>query len=179
MAFSIVKLSRDHSVRGLSLGDQQYTPLKIFLEKHAKSYEDSSLSRTYVACEDGDTKIRGYISIICGEIELHMDHEGEEVHFPYTHYPAIKISRLAVDRRLRELDIGRSLVNVAIGTATEIVCPSVGCRFVVVDAKKPSVDFYSKCGFTMIDTPENRAKTEPVMFMDLLKAVQAGDQPSA
>jgi hypothetical protein len=53
------------------------------------------------------------------------------------------------------------------------LCPAVGCRFVIVDSKKSSVGFYEKQGFTLIDTKENRGRSEPVMFIDLHKAAKA------
>jgi hypothetical protein len=39
----------------------------------------------------------------------------------------------------------------------------------MVDSKKPSVDFYRKCGFTILDTADNRDREAPVMFIDLSK----------
>lgn len=63
--------------------------------------------------------------------------------------------------------IGEDLVNLALGIAKNEICPLVGCRFVVVDAKRASVAFYDKkLGFTA----ENNARDQPVMFIDLHKS---------
>lgn len=61
------------------------------------------------------------------------------------------------------------MVDFAVGTAKDVICPAVGCRFVVVDAKKQSIGFYEKCGFTLLDTDDNRSRQSPVMFLDLHK----------
>ena len=152
----------------LSLGDPVYTPLKTYLTKHAKAHQRASLARTYVAVDEF-ARIKAYITIICGEIEVQVNHEGEDVRYDYTKYPAVKIARLAVDSRVRGNKLGEALVDLAIGVTRDIVCPHVGCRFIVVDSKQQSVAFYRKCGFALLDTADNRDRDEPVMFIDLHK----------
>ena len=166
--YEVARLSPEHGVRGLSLGAEEFTPLKRFLAKEARNYENFSLARTYVACEQGSSTVRGYVSIVCGEVAAKIE-TADGVNFPYN-YPAIKIARLAVDARHNGAGLGRSLVDLAIGIGKEIICPSVGCRFAVVDAKRTSVPFYKKCGFTLLETEENRNTEHPLMFLDLLRA---------
>jgi len=90
--------------------------------------------------------------------------------FGYEHCPAVKIARLAVDSRFSKRGIGKLLVEFSLGIVLDEVCPRVGCRFVVADAKKDAVEYYAdKCGFTLLDTDENRARDAPIMFVDLLK----------
>ncbi len=94
------------------------------------------------------------------------------LHFPYESYPAVKIVRLLIDSKYRgtPAKLGEKLVNFAQGIAKEIICPSVGCRFVVVNSKTASLGFYRKCGFTLLETEANRARSEPVMYLDLYKS---------
>ena len=70
---------------------------------------------------------------------------------------------------LKRIGLGKHLVDLALGIAKREVSPSVGCRFVMVDSKRNSVKFYERCGFTMLDTPENKERNEPVMYVDLSK----------
>lgn len=161
------------NLTGLSLGDAAFTPLKTFLQKHAQKYEAQSLSRTYGAFESDSNKVMGYITLVCGEV---VTDESDDrlvnepgLRYLYNHYPAVKIARLAVDRRISGSGLGRNLVELALGQSKRVVCPAVGCRFVVVDSKKQAVPFYEKCGFTFLDTTENRRRDEPVMFIDLNK----------
>lgn len=91
--------------------------------------------------------------------------------YSYSSFPAVKIARLLVDSRYRgaPYGLGRLLVSLALGITKDEVCPAVGCRFVMVDAKKESVKFYEKCGFRALNTDENKERDIPVMFIDLLK----------
>jgi ribosomal protein S18 acetylase RimI-like enzyme len=162
------------TLTGLSLGDVAFAPLKTFVQRHAQAYERQSLARTYGAFDrNNNDKLIGYVTLVCGEVVIQ---EGDEalvaedgMQYLYRQYPAIKIARLAVDRRFRSLGIGEALVNLALGIAQQLICPNVGCRFVMVDSKQQSVGFYDRRGFTMLDTQENRDREEPVMFVDLSK----------
>lgn len=158
---------------GLSLGDAAFTPLKIFLQKHAQKYESQSLARTYAAFRSDTDKVAGYITLVCGEVVVDEGDDAlahdPDLKYPYNHYPAVKIARLAVDKTLAGAGLGRALVNLALGQSKRIVCPAVGCRFVMVDSKKQAVKFYEKCGFTLLNTVTNKQREEPVMFMDLNK----------
>ncbi|HVQ08432.1 MAG TPA: GNAT family N-acetyltransferase [Allosphingosinicella sp.] len=158
-------------LRGLSLGDPAFTPLKIFLQKHALDYERQSLARTYGAFRVNPRKVAGYVTLVCGEV---ITDDGDQclvagLKYRYKQYPAVKIARLAVDQTVQGLGLGKALVDLALGIAKREISPSVGCRFVVVDSKRNAVPFYERCGFTLLDTTANRERDEPVMFVDLNK----------
>lgn len=155
----------------LSLGDAAFQPLKTFLQRDALKFEQESLARTYGAFTGNPARIVGYITLVCGEV---VTDDGDEcliadLDYRYRQYPAVKIARLAVDQSVQGSGLGRELVNLALGTTVREICPAVGCRFVMVDAKKNAVKFYERCGFTMLDTPANRERNAPVMFVDLSK----------
>ena len=177
LAVEIRPIQPDDRLVGLSLGNPKFTPLKTFVQRHAKTYEQQSLARTYGAFNVPDeNRLAGYITIVCGEVVIDegdpaLVHD-EGLKYLYNQYPAVKIARLAVDQRVSGRGIGEALVQLCLGRATEHVCPHVGCRFVMVDSKKEAVGFYDKMGFTMLDTPTNRGREEPVMFVDLSKIEQ-------
>jgi GNAT superfamily N-acetyltransferase len=155
-------------VTGLSLGDEAFTPLKIFVQRHAKSYAEQMLAKSYGVFEG--ERLVGYVTLVCGQIEVDGGSPAPdlgEAQFAHRHYPAVKIARLAVDRRYRGTGLGRKLVDFSLGIARDTIASAVGCRFVVLDAKPPSVAFYEKSGFRLINTGTNRARAEPVMFLDL------------
>lgn len=164
---------------GLSLGHPDFQPLKTFLQRDAKSYHSEDLARTYAFFKSGGGVV-AYITLICAEITTERPAElaPPEVTYSYKSYPAVKIARLAVDRRFRGSQLGRQLVSFALGMVKEVICPNVGCRFVVVDSKRQSIEFYEKCGFTMIDTVSNRDRPEPIMFLDLHKVTAAVEAES-
>lgn len=189
--FELRLIEPDDRLKGLSSGDAAFTPLKIFIEKHAKGYHQQSLARTYGlfktvevpgkkagAAPVSKTSIAGYITLVCGEIDANGAGQVADG-YTYSHFPAMKIARLMIDSNLRKKRWGEQLVEFAVGTAKDIICPAVGCRFVVVDAKKESIRFYERCGFTLLDTDDNRERESPVMFLDLHKvALQAASQPA-
>lgn len=155
------------SVAGFSLGDAQFTPLKTFLQRQARAFDERLLSRTYVFVEDG--RVRAYISLACAELAANivpMPADMEDVRFPYEYFPAVRITRLAVDQRFRKQKIGWYLLDFSIKRIRDIA-HIAGCRFVVVDAKLPAVKFYTKFGFRMVDIPDNRKLNAPVMFLDI------------
>jgi GNAT superfamily N-acetyltransferase len=160
-------------LRGMSLGDAAFTPLKTFLQRDALEFERQSLARTYGAFTGDPQRIVGYVTLVCGEV-VTADGDGcliADLDYRYSQYPAVKIARLAVDQSVQGIGLGRELVNLALGTTVREICPAVGCRFVMVDAKKNAVKFYERCGFTLLDTPANREREAPVMFVDLSKIV--------
>src|SRR3546814_8071828 len=97
--------SSDLKLSGLSLGHEDFTPLKIFLARHAQKYELQSLARTYAAFKG--KKIVGYITLTCGEVISNNDCDRlvADVEYPYHHYPAVKIARLAVDQRVQKMGL--------------------------------------------------------------------------
>jgi len=85
---------------------------------------------------------------------------------PYKEYPAIKIARLAVDKKYERRGVGRFLLLVAVGKALKI-SDEVGCRFITVDSKQGSIGFYEKRGgFELVKKHKNR--TYPTIYLDIL-----------
>ena len=155
----------------MKAGHERFTPLKLFARKNAKRYEAENLARTYVVFDTAQRRSAAYVTLVCSEVTSGPDLVQQDgLHFPYDTYPAVKIARLLVDDRYRGQGLGVQLVNFAQGIAKAEICPAIGCRFVVVDSKAESVRFYERCGFTLVDTAENRARPEPVMYLDLHKA---------
>lgn len=156
-------------VARFSLGDKIFVPLKIFLRKHAQQYHSQNICKTYVLVEKGEIRVFGYVSLVCSQIEL----VGKDLipGFPYEGAPCLKIVRLAIDKSLQGKGLGIGLVNWCISVASQRIMPHVGCRFLVVDSKPESIDFYKDRGFTLLDTQKNKDSKCPLLFMDLNKIV--------
>jgi len=175
LTYKVRAIRHSDKFSNISSGSSAYTPLKTFLKRRALYYEDYRLARTYgVFVQPADEVIVGYMTLVCSEIDLGKNatlHPGEMEEtrktYPYTTYPALKIARLLIDSRHRTAGIGTTLVRYAFSVANLAICPKVGCRFIVVDSKRQAVDFYQKCGFTLVDTKDNLSLKSPVMFVDL------------
>lgn len=144
-------------------------PLQIFIRKDARRSAKANLTQTYVAKIEGSRPVIGYISIMCAEVALERtyaiaDKVGAD---RYEYQPAVRISRLAVAHGFAGRKIGTQLVETAIGIVLLAIVPSVGCRFLILDAKPKSVSFYKRLGFRLLDTPANKEKHTPLMFLDL------------
>lgn len=151
---------------------QADSALGAFLQRSCLSYHDSFLARTYVyvdADEPPPRRVLAYISVLASEISRENATTPELPNFRYDTYPSLKIGRLAVDLRVQGKGLGKNLVAYSIAVAKREIMPRIGCRFIVVDANQPAIEFYRKCGFVMVDTEENRQRSEPIMFYDLLK----------
>lgn len=166
MEFELRELSADDSCNALSLGDEEFRPLKTFLRKDAKRLHLGNLARTFVLVEQDKRRVYAYITTVCTHIAVEKFTAGNPVddeNYRYDDYPAVKLARLAVDESLKLQSIGSQLVDFVVGLAIDFIMPHAGCRFMVVDAKAKSVAFYLKKGFVRVGEPATEAiGAEPV-----------------
>ena len=170
------QIQSDDDTTKLSLGDANYTPLKIFLQKTAFDFHQHDIAKTYVLVNQmlPPSKVWGYITLMNSEIVLYEGQRPQEsaATSRYEAFPAVKIARLAVDKTLRGNGFGAMLLDWCINHVKFAIVPHVGCRFLVVDAKRDSVAFYQKSGFILLDTSSNHTDEHPLMFFDLHNHVQ-------
>jgi GNAT superfamily N-acetyltransferase len=142
---------------GLSLGHEKFVALKTFVQRNALTYEQKKLARTYAVFDETKPakapktwapKLLAYLTLVCGEVTIKDGDNNlvaeQGVDFNYKQYPAVKVARLAVDTSMRGKDIGSDLISFALAVVLDHICPHVGCRFLMVDAKKDSVGFTRK-----------------------------------
>jgi GNAT superfamily N-acetyltransferase len=168
----IVRAIRDDdNLKTLSLGHADYAPLKQFLRRDACRFESCRVTRTHVLVDSADeergSRVWGYVTLIATEV-IADDAVRPQGNWPERwRIPAIRLARMAVDSELQGQDIGTQLIDWVIALINDHVARHVGCRLIVVDAKKRAVGFYEKRGFTLLDTPANRERDHPVMFLML------------
>lgn len=167
--YYIRKLQASDTVQNFKTGNLSFLPLKTFLQKQAKQFQQSSIAQTYVAVMDG-SNIVGFVTLTCSEIDLQNGYELADCsHANYYEFlPAVKIARLAVDSRYRNFGIGSTLVDYTIALIRDRIAENVGCRFVVTDAKSEVVNFYEKQGFVLLDSEGNQSTEHHLMFLDLV-----------
>lgn len=163
---------KDHTAK-FSLGNANHTPLKIFLQKNALDFHQYQIAKTFVFAHQrsSPSTVLGYITLMNSEIALDEKYRPNETSatLKYSAFPAIKIARLAVDKTLQGKGVGRALLDWCVNHAQFTIMPHVGCRFLVVDAKRNSIPFYEKNGFTLLNADSNQADEHPSMFFDLYK----------
>ncbi|MEK6542746.1 MAG: GNAT family N-acetyltransferase [Pseudomonadota bacterium] len=159
----------EDQVSGFRLSETDDQPLKTFIRREAWKSAQASITQTYVAKFESQPQVIAYITLMCAEIKLDDGYsiaDKESVN-RYIFQPAVRIARLACADGYQRMGLGRKLVELAIGLAKAAIMPNVGCRFIILDAKQKSVEFYQKLGFRLLETKSNRLSHNPVMFMDL------------
>jgi ribosomal protein S18 acetylase RimI-like enzyme len=169
--FVICPFGDDVVLRKLKLADSDQT-LNDYLLGNCPSDHANHFARTYVYVDSRQSSPReavGFITLIaCHVTNQHVRPfvNGSGLDEYQFHYPAIKIARLAVCEDFQRMNLGRSLVEFTIALSLEIY-EMVGCRIVAVDANKPAIKFYEKAGFVVLESPKNREKDNPFMYLDL------------
>jgi hypothetical protein len=155
--------------------DTEDLPLQIFIRRDARKSAAAHLTQTYVAKLTNSNEVIGYVSMMCAEVKLEQsysihDKPGAD---RFVFQPAVRIARLAVCNgwRRHEFRVGPRLLDIALAVILSNIQPHAGCRFIVLDAKRKSINFYERNGFRLLDTPTNRAAKSPLMFLDLKPVV--------
>ena len=142
--------------------------LNEFLKEDALKNQEELISKTYLCCHSN--QLVGYVTFTTDIVRKKDVREEEQIEIPYKEYPAIKIARLAVDKRYERKGVGRFLLLAAVGKALKI-SNEVGCRFITVDSKQDSIEFYKKSGsFKLIKGYEK--KKYPTMYFDVLPTIK-------
>ncbi len=166
--FSIEKFSESHlqAVEGF---DNQEKDLVDFLSEDAFENQKKGVSVTYLffVQEEGLNALAGYITLLSDSIELkqnkELQHAFEDKHIGYRTLPALKIGRMATHSRFQKRGVATAMVKFAISVALD-TSMTVGCRFLIVDAKEAARGFYEKKGFRIFKE-ENSRPTQ--MYLDL------------
>jgi predicted GNAT family N-acyltransferase len=139
--------------------------LNDFLKDDALNNQKLMLSVTMLVYLN-NTMI-SYFSLTNDSIRKKLVHpEDGESDYPYSHYPALKIARLAVHREWEGQGAGTAMLVESVATAF-IITKYAGCRIITVDAKKESRGFYEKYGFKKANIDK---ETDTVtMYLDLNK----------
>jgi ribosomal protein S18 acetylase RimI-like enzyme len=175
VSFAIRSIRPDDILNKLSLGTEESAPLKAFLRREAIKYEKAFLARTHVLVDEQDKERRGrvwgYITLAACDVQTTEQNCPEEEAGWNRKFaiPAVKLARLAVDKNLQGKGLGTHLVDWAMSLILDHVGSRIGCRLLVTDAKRQSIGFYEKLGFTMLDTEDNKRQASPVMFVHLPK----------
>lgn len=137
--------------------------LNDFLKNDALNSQDVLISRTYLCYYE--EALVGFLTLVTDTIEVKLVETSDGVDgYQYSKYPCIKIARVAVDKEYAGKGIGRFLLLWAVGTVYR-VSRVVGCRYITVDAKKESIQFYQKNGFKLIKKYAER--NFPPMYLNM------------
>jgi len=141
--FDIQLLRKGHDRTAFDCGDDD---LNRYLQRFASQNQDKDVGRTYVAVEEGDTRVMGYYTLSSASIEF--DEYPEAAGLPHYPIPAILLARLAVDKQFQGKGIlGPDLLLHALQTARQHA-EGIAAAAVITEAKNERAQrFYGRFGF--------------------------------
>ena len=165
------RLDAGDVVKQFDCGDED---LNDFILTDAPLYYRVRLATSYVLEDKISGDVIGYFSLAHDRISL-TDFPSNSAYNRFRKqffaqgkmfksYPAIKICRLATDKRHRGSGVGAMLVNLIIASYKKE--NRAGCRFVTVDAYADALDFYFKQGFLPHSKEDEGADTR-LLYFDL------------
>ncbi len=138
----IVELSPEYDLKHFDCED---TDLNEFLKEDAQKYKNQLIAKTYLALYNQE--VIAFFSIMNDSIKLDpLETENTQKLQRLHEYPALKIGRLAVDKRFKKKGIGTFIFKYILGL-TQIINDYASCRFLTVDSYHESIPFYEKIGF--------------------------------
>lgn len=136
----IERLSPHHNRHDFDCGVEE---LNLYLQKYSSQHERKGIGRTYVATNDGETRVLGYYTISSSAVAFDVVPENLPRHL----VPVALVGRLAVDNTARRQRLGETLLIHALRSAQR-AARIVGVYAVVVDAfDELAKSFYLKYGF--------------------------------
>ncbi len=139
--------------------------LNDFLWGDALENQASRLSVTWIVRYNG--RIVGFCTLINDSIKTKWMHCEKGPEYEYTHYPALKIARLATHKDYEGRGIGTAMLEYATAVALKLSDEVSGCRILTVDSKTDSVGFYQKYGYQLANVDGTHRETIP-LYKDIL-----------
>lgn len=135
--FDCIRDDDDPTVAGFS------REMNEFLRTEALDQQAQGLNTTSLLYYKGD--LAAYVSVCADSIRLN-ESEQESDAVNYSTAPAIKIARLAVDKRFAGHGFGKFLIG-DVRYACQELNDRIGIRFLTLDAFPHRVEYYEKLGF--------------------------------
>ena len=165
------KLGEDDTICQFDCGDED---LNDFIITDAPLYFKVRLATSYVLEDTENGNVICYFSLAHDRISL-TDFPSNSAYNRFRKqffaqgkmfksYPALKICRLATDKKYRGEGIGAMIVNMIIASYRRD--NKAGCRFITVDAYADALPFYYKQGFSPLSKEDENADTR-LLYFDL------------
>jgi ribosomal protein S18 acetylase RimI-like enzyme len=129
-------------------------PLNAFLRRYARQNDARGIGKTWVALPPDGQAIAGYFTLGAAQITFLELPESLRRRLPAYPVPAVRLSRLAVDRRWQGQKLGELLLGDAVRRAA-LAAEQIGILLMIVDAKdSAAAAFYAKYGFQALPGAE-------------------------
>lgn len=145
---SNVKIERLNTHHYRQSFDCEVIALNQYLQQTALQHDKKNIAKTHVVkFEEPDSQILAYATLNMCEIDLSCEKGNPDFRkYPRT-LPALRLCRLAVDKRYQHKGIGKHLIAFTLTKAYQI-STEIGCAGVIVDAKGDAAKkYYELFGF--------------------------------
>lgn len=145
----VERLSREHDRSRFDCGNPD---LNDFLRTKARKHADQSISVTWVAVQEGEKRILGYITLALGAVAF-ADADPEVTKgLPRYPLPVMHVGRLGTDVSMQGKGIGSLLLRFAAERTIDIADSAgmFGMELVAVD--QAAFDYYLRRGFKPLRT---------------------------
>ncbi len=146
--FFNVKSIKDFAKSYLRNFDCGVEELNVFLSRYALKNDRLGIGKTFIAA-DAKNSIVGYFTLSTAQIAFEEIPDLSVKKYPRYPLPALRISRLAINKEYQGQGLGGRLLKQAflkILNAAEIA----GICLILVDAKETAVSFYEHFGFAKL-----------------------------
>jgi GNAT superfamily N-acetyltransferase len=147
---------------------------RFFLRYAGQNQFRHHIGTTYIAV-DPTGFIAGFVTVAASEIAPESVPAGRRKGWPRHPVPALRMARIATDKRVRGRGVGAVLLRAVFALGARMA-EELGCVGVVVDAKPEAVGFYEKLGVIALDEVAgelgDRPRPKP-MFLELGQFVTA------
>jgi len=132
-------------------------PMKLdeFIHLEANQFQKEKLGVTHLFSYDD--QLVGFATLAMSEIEIKEAPHLLSLKTTIKHYPALQIGRLAVRNDYRDRHVGRIICLRCLEIAKRF-SKEAGCKLVLVFTEGKPVEFYKKCGFSVISKYEKKEK---------------------
>lgn len=177
--FVLGKLASPILVQSFDCGDND---LNDYFHNDCANYRAQLLTQTYCVYAQGGRQEQAVALVdFCNDglaRRLVPNRDLRNIHHAkrgYRMYPAVKITRLGVDRLAQGQHLGTLVLQMT--KLFFLLDNRCGCRFLTVDAYLGAVPFYEKCGFVAmrLSAEELEGRHTIPLFSDLKRVAREDD----
>ena len=118
--------------------------LNSYLTNYALENDIINIGKTFVCLENDE--IVGFVTIANAQVDFQEMPDDYKKEMPRYPVPAIRIARLAVDKRYQKQGYGKRILSFAFKKIL-LASYNTGIKVIIVDAKEHSKSFYEHFGF--------------------------------
>ncbi len=171
--FLVLKLRKEYK-RLIDEFDCGTPDLNEFIQEDALIQQEKNLSVTYLYfLKKNKTSLVGFITLSADMVNVkninkNLEKRFREKNIKYHPLPALKICRMGVNSEFQRMGVGEIMFYFSMGLIKDIN-KKIGCRFLYVDSKHESINFYKRMGFQYYKKKKTDKRPTIPFYIDVLE----------